>query len=395
MNNTLVLLAVCSVCALARSQGATYYVAPTGNNANSGTSSAPLKTLSKAASKAQNPGDTVIVMDGTYYNEGAVAPNYVVTLNHSGTSGHPITFRAQHRGKAILDSGNTSTGTSCNGSSAYFNLYNASFIVIQGFVIQHACDQGIESNDSAHDVTIRWNTFQYIANRTITDQDGRCGIYLNSSEYNFTFDGNTFHDIGRTGGLSYNDLDHGIYAHSQNTTIINNVFYNISKGWAIQQADGAVHWLIANNTFAFPSAGNGQIMLWDSGSDLTILNNIFYEPVGYALERYTSTLSGCTVENNMVYGASSVMGDASGCSLGSNLLGQNPMFMDIQAIPYNFNLQTGSPAINEGVYSSSVPDDYTGRMRPVASTTDAGAFQPGATNGPVEQMLDALRGPVR
>ena len=363
--------------ALCIAQGTTFYVATTGNDSNSGTATAPVRHLSTGVAMAQRPGDMVVVMNGTYDNEGVVAPNYVVTLNYSGTSGQPITIKAQNRGKAILDSGNTSTGTTCNGASAYFNLYNASFIIIQGFVIQHACDHGIESNNSAHDVTIRWNTFRYIANHLITDQDGRTGIYLNSSEYNFTFDGNSFHDIGRTGGLSYNDLDHGIYAHSQNVTIINNIFYNLRKGWAIQQAAGAANWLIANNTFAFPSAGNGQIMLWDNATNLTIRNNIFYNPVSYAIERYTSSVSGCTVDHNMVYGASSVMGDSTGCRLSSNPIGINPMFVNITT-PYNFNIQSASPAVNEGVYLSGVPDDYTGRTRPVGSTTDAGAYEPGA-----------------
>ena len=40
-------------------------------------------------------------------------------------------------------------------------------------------------------------------------------------------------------------------------------------------ADGATNWLIANNTFAFPSIGSGQIMLWDDITNIGIINNIF------------------------------------------------------------------------------------------------------------------------
>ena len=53
----------------------------------------------------------MVVMDGTYDNEGVVAPNFVVTLQYSGTAANPITFMAQNRGQAILDSMNTSTTT--------------------------------------------------------------------------------------------------------------------------------------------------------------------------------------------------------------------------------------------------------------------------------------------
>jgi len=373
----LLMASLVSLCAFAGAHGATtYYVSTSGNDSNPGTStSAALATLSKAAKMASEPGDTVIVMNGTYGNEGVVSPNYVVTLQHSGTASQPITFMAQNRGQAILDAGNTNTGTTCNGAYSYINLANASFIVFQGFVIENACSQGIESNDAAHDITFRWNTIQYIANHTVTANDGQCGIYLNKDEYNFTFDGNIFHDIGRTGGLSYNDLDHGIYAHAQNITIINNIFYNISKGWAIQQANGAVNWLIANNVFAFASAGDGQIMLWNKASDLTIENNIFYKPVGYAIDRYTSELSGCIVENNIVYGVSVMMGQPKDCTVQSNQLGVNPMLVNLTTDPYNFQLQSGSPAINAGPYLSTVPDDFTGATRPVGSTTDLGAYQ--------------------
>ncbi len=141
-------------------QAATYYVSVGGNDLNSGSAAAPFRTLSKAVSAAQYPGDTVVVMNGTYGNQGVVAPNYVVTLNYSGTSANPITIMAQNRGQAILDSGNTSTTTTCNGASAYFNLNSQAFVVIQGFVIQNACDAGIESNASEHDITFRWNTIQ-------------------------------------------------------------------------------------------------------------------------------------------------------------------------------------------------------------------------------------------
>jgi hypothetical protein len=58
---------------LGTAQGAVYYVATAGSDSNSGTQSAPFRHLSKAALTATQPGDTVIVADGTYDNEGVVA----------------------------------------------------------------------------------------------------------------------------------------------------------------------------------------------------------------------------------------------------------------------------------------------------------------------------------
>jgi len=361
---------------------ATYWVATTGNDANSGTQTAPFRHLTKAAAVAQQPGDTVIVRDGTYDNEGKVGPSFVMTLYYSGTAASPITFKAENRGKAILDSMNTTTDSSCNGAASYINLYNAHHIVIEGFVIQRGCDSGIQSNDSAHDITIRWNEVRNIANRYITDQIGRDGIYLNPSEYNFTFDGNIFHDIGRTGGTSLLHFDHGIYAHSANTVIINNIFYNMNRGWPIQLADGASNWLVSNNTFAFPSANGeeGQIMFWGSNTNITVRNNIFYNPTGNAMTRYAATINGCLFDHNLIYGVSGVIGDTSGFSISANQTGANPNFVNAGA--YNFHVNSGSPAIDSGVNSTSVPNDLENNNRPQGSSTDLGAYEYGSASTP-------------
>ena len=367
---------------------ATYYVATTGSDSNSGSQTAPFRHLTKAAATATQAGDTVIVMDGTYDNEGVVAPNFVVTLYYSGTSGNPITFKAQNRGKAILDSMNTSTTTTCNGASAYFDLKNASFIVIQGFVIQRGCDSGIQSNDAAHDILIKWNEVRNIANHTVTDQIGRDGIYLNSTEYNFTFDGNSWHDIGRTDGQTLLHFDHGIYAHAQNVTIINNLFYNNNRGYHIQLADQASSWLIANNTFAF-GTGNGeagQIMFWGNNSGITLRNNIFYNPNVSALTRYQATITNSPFDHNLIYGVSSIISDSTGLTIGPNQIGPDPMFVNGNqaAPPYDFHTNSGAPGIDAGMNFAQVPIDVDGKARPQGASTDLGATEfSTAANAPV------------
>jgi len=356
---------------------ATYYVATTGSDSNPGTASAPFRHLSKGAAAATNPGDTVIVMDGTYDNEGQIDPNYVVTLNFSGAAGNPITFKAQNRGKAVLDSMNTATGTTCNGAYSYFNLRNAAFIVIQGFVIQRGCHEGIHSNDSAHDITIRWNEIKNIANHTQTDQIGQDGIYLNNAEYNFIFDGNLFHDIGRTDGQTLLHFDHGIYSHAQNVTIINNIFYNMNRGFSIQIADGASNWLVANNTFAFGNANGeaGQIMFWNTNSNITVRNNIFYNPNVSAITRYSATISGSPFDHNLVYGVNTIISDVTGFTIGINQIGANPLFVNASTAPYDFHAQTGGAGIDAGVNLSAVLSDFDGVTRPQGLSTDVGAYE--------------------
>src|SRR5258708_4847007 len=150
--------------------------------------------------------------------------------------------------------------------------------------------------------------------------------------------------------MSQLHFDHGIYAAASNLTIINNVFYNMTSGWSIQIAGGS-NWLIANNTFAFPNTGDGeagQIMFWNPISNVTVENNIFYQPNSSALTEYAATISGSTFNNNLIYGASSV-GITSGFVIGANQIGANPLFVNSASTPPNFQLQAGSPAIAAGV----------------------------------------------
>jgi hypothetical protein len=72
-----------------------YYISPTGNDTNSGTTSgAPWKTFTKAWSVLQ-AGNTLIVADGTYTNASPPA-------GKSGSVGNPITVQAANDGGAEI-----------------------------------------------------------------------------------------------------------------------------------------------------------------------------------------------------------------------------------------------------------------------------------------------------
>ncbi len=137
-------------------QATTYYVSTAGSDFNPGTQAAPFRHLSRGASAA-HAADTVIVMDGTYDNEGKVAQSdgsgSVVTVTNAGTATSPIIFRAQNRSGALLDAANTSNNSgpyACNAAWAYFDVSNTSYVVIQGFVIEHGCFNAIHANGTAH-----------------------------------------------------------------------------------------------------------------------------------------------------------------------------------------------------------------------------------------------------
>jgi len=325
---------------------AVYYVAPDGKDSNKGSPKAPFRTLSRGA-QAARAGDTVIVRDGAYDHESAVtggdgsdSNRSPVVLRASGRPDAWITFRAENKWGATLD-----CEMKCD---SYFNLDNSAYIVIEGFVITHGYKEAIHSNDAAHHIAIRGNRIEYIANRPSVTRFGLSGVYTNPACHDFVFDGNVFHDIGRT---DPSQLDHALYLHGNNMTITNNVFYNIPHGWAIQTADGLRHALIANNVFAFKNSFGkpGQIMLWDRQSDLTIRNNIFFGGERYAITRYHATIESCSIDHNIVYGPSRMIEDKNGCSIADNRIGDDPMFVNSSHPPYDFHLRPGSPAVGAGL----------------------------------------------
>ncbi|MDP8988572.1 MAG: hypothetical protein M3N41_00635, partial [Acidobacteriota bacterium] len=66
--------------------GTTYYVSPTGNDANNGLSpSSPWQTVAKVNGRAFNPGDIILFQRGGEWHESLTVPS-------DGAAGNPITF---------------------------------------------------------------------------------------------------------------------------------------------------------------------------------------------------------------------------------------------------------------------------------------------------------------
>jgi hypothetical protein len=109
--------------------GRIFYVAPTGDDANVGTSERlAFATLGKAAGQLA-PGDTLYIMPGDYAEP--------LTISASGAEGNPITIRAHHKAEVTLP------GVSLAGSS----------IVVEGLIVTGAASAGIEVSGDA--VTLR------------------------------------------------------------------------------------------------------------------------------------------------------------------------------------------------------------------------------------------------
>lgn len=96
--------------------GTAFYVAPYGNDSNSGDISAPFRTIQHAVNAAR-AGDTVFVRDGIYYER-------QISLYHGGAQDRPLTIAGTPGETAVIDNGLSVSGWSSAGGSVFVGRPN-------------------------------------------------------------------------------------------------------------------------------------------------------------------------------------------------------------------------------------------------------------------------------
>jgi len=277
------------------SLAATYYVSTTGSDSDAGTSLKPFRTIQKAANLT-NPGDTVIVKNGTYTT---TTSDRVLNIKRPGTSSAYITFKAENTGGAILDGRSNAT------DYGIVVMNTAPYIKIEGFQVRGFRGFGIEVY-GAHDVVIKNNHIYNIGRVTIASCStlyGMAGVFTTPTSYKLTIEGNTIHDIGRLSNSCQEHAykhDHGLYLQGKYMTVRQNSFYNHKAGWAIK-VDG--YWgttvgagenshVIAENIFQ-PDVRSDK----DGGGNIRFFNNATYSSTYGKMKPPQNVL----IENNSFY----------------------------------------------------------------------------------------------
>ena len=123
------------------SSGNIYYVSPSGNNANSGTSESPWATPGYA-SRQLKPGDTLIIMPGTYslsiYDDDIILPS-------SGTQSAWITIKGQNETPPRLEGSANLICAMDISNSSYIRIQNLEITSASGKVIRDGI-AGMEHN---------------------------------------------------------------------------------------------------------------------------------------------------------------------------------------------------------------------------------------------------------
>jgi len=347
--------------------------ASAGNDGNPGDSAQPFKTVQQAAAVV-NPGDVVVVRNGTYTG----GSNAVLSIDRGGTAASWVVFTTATKWGAILDG---QGGLGAQGVSDAGVSVNASYVRIEGFDIRWVYHDAFSVN--VDNVQIAGNHIHDIGRYCTDDSFGIAGYAGHSG--NIVFEQNVIHDVGRLSpgeaGCSpstdyWQNHDHGIY-HSQGNNFIvrNNLFYNMTHGWPIQLYAGSVdQFYVVNNTFAFANPNRvGHIVIDEPLSNSVIANNIFYQPTTAGVDMSGGTLTNVTVENNITANGVVWNGSASGATFANNFDNTDPKFVNPAA--FDFHLQAGSPAIGAGISLSYVPTDFDGVQRPQGTAWDIGAFE--------------------
>lgn len=372
--------------------GTRYFVSPRGDDGNPGTDTRPFRTIQRAADLV-NPGDTVIVEDGTYSLPltptacGADA-RAVVCLTRGGTDAGWVSFRSRNKWGAKISG-------EANRAAAGFRFGpSASHIQIDGFDVfgignSSEGSSGFELFAGGHDVVISQNRIHDIGRLCSDTTNGQVGIFVEQPRVTITR--NVLYGIGRFApgeqGCTpatdyYRNHDHGIYLNGRavpgasGSVVSNNVFYGHARGWAIQLYPGTLSDVeIVNNTFSSANPYNpGQIIIAASTRDLTIANNLFADPQTAAVYFYDGRHTGLIVRNNLSSRALALRMPADA------LANQNMEFMDPQIEDTDLRLKNTSPAIDRATQLTDVALDIDGIARPQGAAPDIGAREaaPGA-----------------
>ncbi len=402
--------------------GTLYYVAPHGDDKNSGSEAQPWRTLARAAGAAA-AGDTVYIKAGTYHE--------ILAPQHSGTADKPITFAAAPGESAIIDGEAGKAGD----FGGLVDIVGKSYITIEGLQIVNSPFFGIRVQDSQY-VTIRNNQ---------TDFTYSSGVYVDGSRH-VLIDGNDIqracHGVGgspphftpnehltirntsdfevmnnrvhnsfvidgeirgkeginiKSGSASgsvhhniVNGIDRtGIYVDGydksvRNVAIYNNQVSNSQHGITIaSERQGPVDDIHIYNNLFVDNKYHG-IWLADHGQagplhNISVVNNTVYGNGGFGLRISSQALSQILVRNNIFShnqnGGIRIDSDANSAAvtLDHNLETDDPGFVDPSQ--FNFRLRGQSSAIDKGSYTGAPGHDADGLARPQGAGIDIGSYE--------------------
>lgn len=397
--------------------GRIFFVAPGGSDANAGSFTAPWATVRHAKDTAA-AGDTIYLMNGV--NEtGLDASNATVAVAKSGSSGLPIAMIAYPGASATIGSatgqqyGIRTTGASSywvlaginlRGAFSALTVANSSNWRVIGNDIScpngsgtgacvgfsggqnlslyrnHIHDNGsttstsiklyqaVQFDSGANGIDVGWNE---IAN---TRSCRALQFYSDIAPlFNLTVRNNSIHD-SRCDGINFATID-----PAQGTVrAYNNVIYRAGTGPApggiesnyacinVGGSGSAAVLLTGNTLYDCGRRANADSGAVSAAVAVSLTDNIVDAISGETYTAPNSSLANFSGKNNLFFG------DGATPSFSSTSLNADPKFVD--PTNSNFQLQSGSPAIDAGA-NDGISRDIMQTPRPQGVAYDIGAYE--------------------
>jgi hypothetical protein len=386
---------------------ATYYVATTGSNLNDCTTQAqnpntPKLTIGAAlacigTASGAGANHVVEVAAGTYAERVSGLP--------SGTSwAAPFTLRAK-AGATV-----TIKPTSSPNGAAVFDIGGSTqYTVIEGFVID-----GTAQNVTSP--TIRWEAnYVRLLNNEIKNNNGSGGIWIGNTFHHNEIVGGSIHDGAFLSTNNVPNVSYPIYLEANDNLISGVEFYNFPRHGIMvyngySGANNTNNVLIGNRIHdgAVYADYGSAIYIGDMSTGSQVYNNVIYSMNGHGIEVkganqiiYNNTVYGgsqngifgsatnAVLKNNIVYGNATGQILLNGGTFAANLCNAtdagcqyagDPSFVDAAA--FDFHLQSGSPAKDQGVTLAAVTTDKDGVSRPQGASYDIGAYEVSVASPP-------------
>lgn len=232
--------ALCALLTPINALAATYYVAPSGSDANDGSAAQPWRTIQKAANLAV-AGDHVLIRAGTF--------NERVKLAKSGTASARITYENYAGEKVILDGAAIPMGS----TDALLQVDNSSFVTVKGLIVQNSAHNGVR-------VTSGTNVILESLTVVNTGENG-IAFYNNGAPSRSIVRNCAVHDVNNAGIVLWQNTG-GYFL------IEGNLVYNVkgANNWDGIQAGDTPYVIIKNNT-VYAVAQEGDYI--DVGGDQT------------------------------------------------------------------------------------------------------------------------------
>lgn len=376
-----ILILICCMClvlplAAFGTEATALYVSPTGSNNNSGSQSAPFKTIQYGLDRL-SPGQTLYVQTGIYREK--------LRFNRSGSKGKSIQLRAAAGAKPIID-GTLSSGQPIEGY-ALIDLNGNSFVRIEGFELRNNIEELFPSailvDDGASHIEILSNKIHDINTLAVPgsgEEGGASAILIEGTHptiasTEIVIRGNEVYDceLGYSEAISISKNVDGFIVENNTVRNVSNIgidaagFHGSFEGLeALNQArNGQIIGNTVSGARSKYGTGNASGIYIDGAQNITVANNKTFDNdngITIGCENKGHFASHIVVKNNYIWnndksglsvgGWSKDAGRVSNVSLYNNLTYKNNRLGLVYHAELNLKLTEGPVEIYNNIFYS-------------------------------------------